>query len=277
MTQNEERALTRVETRAPANLVETLMDVKDLSKAVRYVEDVKKDVMHADVDYGIIPGTKKPTLLKPGMERLCLAFQASPEYDIIDGTEEHDKEWKWKDGNDEEKTSVGFYFYKVRCKLTSRVTGTVLSSALGLCSSRERGKETAPPNTILKMAEKRAFGLAVQNAFAVSHLFDVDLDDMDESEIKSGKKKEAALPGAVPGAVFIMKDAVSKYPCKCCGEKHVKDTKMIKTEDFGWVSEDCYINFLDAKKKKAEDDGGDDTLPFDDPPPPGDNDAPGNI
>ena len=30
-----------------------------------------KAQMQKEIDYGVIPGTKKPTLLKPGAEKLC--------------------------------------------------------------------------------------------------------------------------------------------------------------------------------------------------------------
>ncbi len=38
-----------------------------------------KAQMRKDIDYGIIPGTKKPSLLKAGAEKLCRLFNLRPE------------------------------------------------------------------------------------------------------------------------------------------------------------------------------------------------------
>ena len=42
-----------------------------------------KAQMTKDIDYGVIPGTRKPTLLKPGAEKLCRLFNLRPILEII--------------------------------------------------------------------------------------------------------------------------------------------------------------------------------------------------
>ena len=39
--------------------------------------------MQQGIDYGTIPGTKKPTLLKPGAEKLCRLFNLRPNFNLI--------------------------------------------------------------------------------------------------------------------------------------------------------------------------------------------------
>jgi hypothetical protein len=39
--------------------------------------------MQRDIDYGIIPGTNKPSLLKPGAEKLCRLFNLRPHFELI--------------------------------------------------------------------------------------------------------------------------------------------------------------------------------------------------
>jgi hypothetical protein len=60
-----------------------------LEKGAARIARIQKALMTADVDYGIIPGTKKPTLLKPGAEKLCLAYSLAgdftPERTVGDG------------------------------------------------------------------------------------------------------------------------------------------------------------------------------------------------
>jgi hypothetical protein len=42
-----------------------------LKKGRERIAIIQKELMEPEVDYGIIPGTPKPTLLKPGAEKLC--------------------------------------------------------------------------------------------------------------------------------------------------------------------------------------------------------------
>lgn len=51
-----------------------------LSKGVERVGRIQRALMTADVHYGVIPGTKKPTLLKPGAEVLCLAYSLAADF-----------------------------------------------------------------------------------------------------------------------------------------------------------------------------------------------------
>src|SRR4051812_21682356 len=39
-----------------------------------------KQLMVIDQDFGVIPGTNKPSLLKPGAEKLCSFFGLEPEF-----------------------------------------------------------------------------------------------------------------------------------------------------------------------------------------------------
>lgn len=45
-----------------------------LKKGQERVRRIQKDLMVKDEDYGVIPGTPKPTLLKPGAEKLCNVY-----------------------------------------------------------------------------------------------------------------------------------------------------------------------------------------------------------
>jgi len=81
-----------------------------------------KEVLQDNVDFGKIPGTgNKPTLLKPGAEKLCFLFQLSPTFDLIDSIEDWDN---------------GLFYYRYRCTLRTR-DGLVIANAEGSCNSRE--------------------------------------------------------------------------------------------------------------------------------------------
>ena len=84
-------------------------------------------VLRRDVDYGIIPGTEKLTLLKPGAEKLTTFFGLSTRFQLIERIED----WTGEDHNNEP-----FFYYLYRCQL---FRGDLLvAEADGSCNSREQ-------------------------------------------------------------------------------------------------------------------------------------------
>jgi hypothetical protein len=81
--------------------------------------------MVKDVDYGIIPGTKKPTLLKPGSEKLCRLFSLRPSYELIDFVTDFDKP---------------LFHYHYRCTLVR--SGEMVGQGDGSCNSKEKKYES---------------------------------------------------------------------------------------------------------------------------------------
>lgn len=85
---------------------------------IEFVQMIMKD----GKDFGTIPGSAKPTLLKPGAEKLSSLFQLYPVF------RQADKILDW-DGN--------LFFYQYECSLVNRASGEIWGSGLGSCSSRE--------------------------------------------------------------------------------------------------------------------------------------------
>ena len=111
------------------------MALSEAKNQLKFIEDVSRDILTDGVDYGLIPNTgDKPTLLKPGAEKLCMAWRLSPEFIEVDSVEDHERGW---------------YNYKIRCNLIYVPTGEIRGTQIGICSSSERGKEKAPANTII--------------------------------------------------------------------------------------------------------------------------------
>jgi hypothetical protein len=81
-----------------------------------------REHMREGTDYGVIPGTQKPTLLKPGAEKLTDLFRCTPTFDLIEKVEEWD---------------AGLFHYTFRVRITSRDAGTVLAEGFGSANSRE--------------------------------------------------------------------------------------------------------------------------------------------
>ena len=88
------------------------------------VEYVKK-AMVKDVDYGVIPGTDKPTLLKPGAEKLCSLFGLTPRFRVVASV----TEW-----GGEGRESLFFYHYS--CGLYRG--DYLIAEGEGSCNSHEK-------------------------------------------------------------------------------------------------------------------------------------------
>lgn len=96
--------------------------IEQAKKTQLIVAEMRRDVLVKDVDYGIVPGTQKPTLLKPGAEKLCTAFGLCPEFEPISQIEDFDK---------------GIFHYRYRCTLYHIEMGLKIATGIGSCNSKE--------------------------------------------------------------------------------------------------------------------------------------------
>jgi hypothetical protein len=92
----------------------------DLTQRREVIKDVMHAVMRPDVHYGIIPGTDKTALLKPGAEVLCSTFRLAPRYVIT-------------------RTDLGGQHreYEVRTTLIHVGTQEMWGEGIGSCSTME--------------------------------------------------------------------------------------------------------------------------------------------
>lgn len=188
----------------------------EIKAHVQLIQQVMSAVMKDKTHYGIIPGTPKPSLWKPGAEVLCATFRIAPSYRVED-LSDHDR-----------------IRYRVTCVGTHQMTGVVLGEGMGECSSseekykwkkafnrefeaadesrrrlkfgydREKREEyeirqvrTEPDdlaNTVLKMACKRAQVAMTLNVTAASDIFTQDLEDMPEGVREAVASEESESP-----------------------------------------------------------------------------------
>ena len=124
-----------------------------------------------DVDFGVIPKTKKPSLYKSGAEKICFAYGLMQRYHIESKIEETEPE--------------PFFFYTVRCDLVklNMQNGQeyVFTSGYGSSNTKEKrnGFNGAfdAANSTLKMAAKRALTAAAISVCGGSDLFTMDIED----------------------------------------------------------------------------------------------------
>jgi hypothetical protein len=115
------------------------------------------------MDFGTIPGCAKPSLWKPGAEKINFMFNLVPKYEILKETESNTE-----------------YTYKIRCDLYNKNNGKFMGSGLGYASSREKKFASAPANTILKMCKKRAYIDATLSSTMASFIFTQDVVEEDD-------------------------------------------------------------------------------------------------
>lgn len=171
----------------------------EIKTRIEELQRFVKSYMIEGEDYGTIPGTQKPTLYKPGAEKLCDVYGFTKEIEIVEKVENWEK---------------GMFAYTIKAILRSKRTGFVEAEGVGQCNSMEakyrwswlwpnqvpahtdtaqlvtkstkKGPMYRVPNedpyslvnTVLKMAKKRALVDAVLSATRSSGLFTQDLEDM---------------------------------------------------------------------------------------------------
>lgn len=157
----------------------------EIQKAVQMRSALDKlfnSLLQQGVDFDRIPGTDKPTLLKPGAELLCQIFKLAPgEPRIINSTEDFEK---------------GIFSYTISIQILHKDTGMLVATGIGSANSHEvkykyrnlnsdgeKVKVLNPEpadqqNTLVKMAAKRAFIDGVLKATGASRMFTQDTEDM---------------------------------------------------------------------------------------------------
>lgn len=144
--------------------------------------------LNRDIDFGLIPKTKKPSLYKAGAEKIIAAYGLLQHYTIESKIEHFPAPGIEKD--------EPFFFYTVRCDLV-RVASDgkeyIFTSGIGSANTKERrnGFNGAydSANTAIRMAQKRAMVAAAVNISGSSSAFTMDIEDMDFVE---GGYKEIA-------------------------------------------------------------------------------------
>lgn len=242
------------------------LSVSDVLTQVRKIQEIMHSVMKENEHYGVIPGCKKPSLLKPGAEKLGLTFRLAPSFEI-------DK----IDIDDDDRE------YIVKCTLRHINTDAIFSEGVGSCSTKEAKyryrigevKPTGKPvpkeywnerdqnliggkgfgvkkidnqwqivemgekvehdnpadyyNTVLKMAKKRAHVDAMLTATAASDIFTQDVEDLPDFEPNPEESKTETTVGK----------PVVEMPKKGKNENELLTTKQLN-----------YLGVLWGNKKK---------------------------
>jgi len=185
---------TEVAIMAPGELVGTgRLSPKLLAEQADEIREVMRSVLVPDVDYGVIPGTQKPTLYKSGAEWLLkwsrfghtltpveierdsdgrktgVTYRAT--IHLLDAPTVIVATCDGYAGYDEER------FYQTVEQLEAKERSLAKRYKRAPREDKWAAPYRAPYNSVLKMAEKRALVGATLQACAASSLFTQDLDD----------------------------------------------------------------------------------------------------
>lgn len=174
----------------PTNLEIEIQKAKQMRAAL---DKLFKELLVPGVDYDRLPGTDKPTLLKPGSEILSQVFHlAQGKADIL---------------AKEENFETGVFSYLVGVPIIHRETGIQVAYGVGAANSKEpkyryrkekldeeevRVENPDPAglqNTYIKMAVKRAVTDGILKATGASRFFTQDVEDFMPPELASTKQK----------------------------------------------------------------------------------------
>lgn len=93
----------------------------DVKHQIGLIQEIMRDAMKSGEHYGVIPGCgDKPSLLKPGAEKLNLTFRMAPDPEII-----------------VKELSGSHRDYQVKVRMNSIVTGRFLGAGVGSASTME--------------------------------------------------------------------------------------------------------------------------------------------
>lgn len=188
-------------------------------------------VLKRDVDFGVIPGTKSPSLYKSGAEKVCMAYGLLQHYTTESKIEQY-------------SDKGCFFYYLVKCELVKIANDGreyVFATGYGSANTAEKrnGRNTGPDaiNSSVKMAQKRSL---VAAALSISGLSDMFTQDVEDEKFMQNAMKTALEPEdnltreqivrlfAIAGDNGYNKDEVKAVVTKA----GFKSTKDIKQKDY---------------------------------------------
>ena len=228
----------------------SIQQVQKTMHKITQFQQVIQRTLRQNHDFGVVPGTQKPTLLKPGAEKILMMMGLRSEFEIVDSTRDFEN---------------GFFQYQVRCKLYK---GDILvTEGLGACNTKERKYIKQDPytldNTVLKMAKKRALVDATLLVASLSDVFTQDSEDMDldGQQVSNQKRYYTDQDGTITKAQARRMFALAKGDASIVrevldtlGYVNSTDVKKAEYDNVCKLIEDCVkVKENEANEDKSED------------------------
>lgn len=175
-------------------------DLQRVHAARALFKEFVKAQMVEGVDFGVIPGTNQQSLYQPGAQKLAQLFGLSV---------------RFADKDKEVNLEKNFAMFSYTAECVHLRSGNVLSQCEGSANSHERkyrtrrnrgAMEETPigdiMNTLMKMAQKRAYVGAVISATGASDFYTQDIESLEDLQaIKGDVVREA--PKRAPVAIDV--------------------------------------------------------------------------
>lgn len=164
------QSLAEVEAPSALPSFPTKSQIDEYQTFLKNYDTFIKSVLNDSVDFGYIPGVKKPSLFKPGAEKLEKLMFLRHEKILVEKILEED-----------------FVKYTYRTVVYDK-SGQVKATCEGTCNSKESkysrsGKSVYElENTIMKMAQKRSYVGAILEATNSSGRFTQDVEDINTDQ-----------------------------------------------------------------------------------------------
>lgn len=211
-----------------SNLPITEAGVKEISERKKLLAKFIRKEMKPDIDFGIIPGTQKASLFKPGAEKLARLFGLGVR--IVDSQKEID-------------LHQNFAMFTYRMEAYHLATGVVVAQCEGACNSfekkykdravyeynrstnrKEKVRDEETPigdvlNTLMKMAQKRGYVGVIMQATGASDFYTQDVEDETDAEAigLDTRPKPQTVKAKVPGVKSAGSVDDNSAPI-CCGK-----------------------------------------------------------
>jgi hypothetical protein len=232
-----------------------VFDLQDVKQRVDAIHRIMAKQMKKDVHYGVIPGTKKPTLYKPGSEILLLTFRVAVDPEITD------------------LSTTDEIRYRIRAIGRHVPTDSFMGAGVGECSSNEekflwraalskdefndtpedqrrykykkewdRGRPMivkveqikVPPadaaNAVLKRAKKRAQVDFCLTAMAASEIFTQDVEDLPDGYLNDDAAPVSTDTRISESQAKVLRDLFNRLPEQKSEEVLAYFTKAFKQE-----------------------------------------------
>ena len=189
---------TRLTVQGDAQHLMPALSVQQATQRYQAMATFIRDIMREGADFGTIPGTNKPTLLKPGAEKLTTFFGLTTRFEIVEKVED----WSGGDHGGEP-----FFYYWFRASLWRG--DRLIAEADGSCNTMESkyrwrwvGAEDIPPGMDAKALKTRGGSLS-EFTFAVdkaetggkygkpAEYWQRFKDAIDNNTAKQGRRKTA--------------------------------------------------------------------------------------
>lgn len=197
-----------------SNLPVTQADFEALSEQRKMLLRFVAKELRKDVDFGIIPGTKKSSLFKPGAEKLSRLFGLGIKLNMTDKT--IDK-------------AQNFAMFTYKADVVHLKSGQSIAECEASCNSQEKkykerggwidgkqSKEATPIydilNTLQKMAQKRAMVGGVILAVGASDFFTQDIDDVEDAKSVGVAPQTRDVSSSIPSVTKVTSELEINHP-----------------------------------------------------------------